>query len=108
MSHAFVILAVLALTSVTSTVAQAADEKASSFVLCKNANKNVRSLRVMPSKEGCTATYTKGGVDEVVGSDRSPSSCKSILAKIQDTLESSKWNCRQVGTATLTTSEVVR
>lgn len=95
---------------VDSQVFAAADEKAAAFVLCKH-QKNVRTIRVMPDqdKENCTITYSRGGVDEVVGSNRSVSACKSILKNIQDNLESSKWSCRDVRSARVTTSsEVVR
>lgn len=99
-------------------VAQAAtDQKASAFVLCKN-QKNVRTIKILPSdlKEakgsvgganngaGCAVSYAKSGNDEVVGSNRSMDACKSILKSIQYTLETSKWSCRNVQTAVVTTS----
>ena len=92
-----------------SIVANAAeDQKASAFVLCKN-QKNVRTIRVMPDQkqDNCTITYSREGVDEVVGSNRSISSCKSILKNIQENLESSKWSCRSVQSAQVTTSSEV-
>ncbi len=87
------------------------DQKASAFVLCKQ-QKSVRTIKVLqdPAKQdNCTVTYNKGGVEEVVGSNRSAASCKSILKQIQNNLESSKWSCRSVETArVLTSSEVSR
>ncbi len=82
------------------------DQKASAFVLCKN-QKNVRTIRITPDeaeKRGCTVTYSKSGVDEIVGGNRSYDACKSVLHSIQLTLEASRWNCRNVGQAHLTYS----
>ena len=85
--------------------AWAQDQQASAFVLCKS-KKAVRTIRVMADvkKETCTTTYSKGGVDEVVGQNRDVGQCKSILDKVRDNLENSKWNCREVSKATMTTS----
>ncbi|HVK60271.1 MAG TPA: hypothetical protein VM432_01925 [Bdellovibrionales bacterium] len=82
------------------------DQKASTFVLCKN-NKTVRTIRVTPENQNCKVTYSKAGVDEVVGSNRSVAACKSFVANIKQNLESSKWNCREVSAATVTTSSEV-
>lgn len=85
-----------------------ADQKASAFVLCKS-NKTVRTIRVMPDAQNCKVTYSKSGVDEVVGSNRSMDACKSFVSNIRSNLESSKWNCREVSKATVTVSrEVIR
>jgi hypothetical protein len=84
----------------------AVDQKPSAFVLCKN-KKNVRTIRVLPEGRGqdnCTITYSKGGSEEVVGSNRSLGTCKSILKNIQMNLETSNWNCRSVQSALVTTS----
>jgi hypothetical protein len=82
------------------------DQKASTFVLCKN-NKTVRTIRVSPENQSCKVTYSKQGIDEVVGTNRSLTSCKSLVANIKSNLEASKWNCREVSTATVTTSSEV-
>jgi hypothetical protein len=87
----------------------AVDQQASSFVLCKN-QKNVRTIRITPTSEadGCQITYSKAGVDEVVGQSHSVSGCQSVLGQIQANLESSKWNCRKVEAAQITWgSEIV-
>jgi len=95
-----------------SLSAHAADEKASEFVVCKSA-KAVRTLSITPDANAsgestCKVTYTKGGVSEEVGEHKTKSSCHSILAHVQNTLENSKWNCKSVGRATVTTSSAVQ
>lgn len=87
------------------------DQKASTFVLCKN-KKEVRTIRILSEgdkADNCSITYSKGAVEEVVGSNRAMSTCKSILKNIQFNLEASKWSCRSVQSAQVTTgSEVLR
>jgi hypothetical protein len=95
-----------------SLSAFAGDEKASDFVVCKSA-KSVRTLSITGDQNNsgastCKVTYTKGGVPETVGEHTTKSSCKSILAHVQSTLENSKWNCKSVGAATVTTSSAVQ
>jgi hypothetical protein len=95
-----------------SLSARASDEQASDFVVCKSA-KTVRTLSITPDQNAagtstCRVTYTKGGVSETVGEHTTKSSCKSILAQVQTTLENSKWNCKSVGSATVTTSTAVQ
>jgi hypothetical protein len=100
--------ALVALVAVGFTsFAQAADQKASEFVLCKNKAKNVRTLRVMGDAKNCKVTYSKGGVEEQVGEHSSKESCSSIVDRMKETLQSSNWNCKEVGTATVTTSSEV-
>ena len=81
------------------------DEKAQAFVLCKN-KKDVRTIRILTEgemAENCKITYSKGGVEETVGVNRTMGSCRSILKSIQTNLESSSWSCRSVQTAHVTT-----
>ncbi|MEK7357212.1 MAG: hypothetical protein AAB250_12235 [Bdellovibrionota bacterium] len=105
MSRVFIALAVLGLSSVS--FAQS-DQKATAFVLCKN-KKDVRTIRVNSDskKENCTTTYSKGGVDEVVGMNRNVQACRSILDSVRSNLENSNYNCRDVSSATTTTSPEV-
>lgn len=82
------------------------DQKAAAFVLCKN-QKSVRTIRVMPEQKEdktCTITYAKNGVEEVIGSNRAMGTCKSILQSIKFNLQSASWNCRDVATATVSSS----
>jgi hypothetical protein len=67
-------------------------------------------LSITPDQKSstCKVTYTKGGVAETVGEHTTKSSCKSILSSVQSTLENSKWNCKTVGKATVTTSSAVQ
>jgi hypothetical protein len=83
------------------------DEKAAAFILCKN-KKDVRTIRILSEgekAENCKITYSKGGVEETVGVNRTMGSCKSILKSIQTNLESSSWSCRSVQAAHVTTGE---
>lgn len=80
------------------------NQKLSAFVICKN-KKNVRTLRIFPDgtkADNCTVTYSKGAVEEIVGSNRSTTTCNSILKNIQFNLEAAKWSCRSVQTAEVT------
>jgi hypothetical protein len=101
----------LVMMSVVMTLAVAhagLDQKASAFVLCKN-QKSVRTIRVMPDSDqsNCTITYGKNGVEEIVGANRSLKTCKSILQSIRYNLQSSSWNCREISSATVTSSSEV-
>jgi hypothetical protein len=91
-----------------SLPAHAVDQKASAFVLCKN-QKNVRTIKILPDQgqQNCTISYSKGGVEEVVGSNRSMDTCQSILKNIRQNLQSSNWSCRNVQAAVVTTSKEI-
>lgn len=88
------------------------EQKATQFVLCKSPNKEVRTIRILPesaSPSNCTISYSKNGVEEVMGTNRALGTCQSILKNIQSNLENGNWSCRAVGSATVTTSsEVLR
>lgn len=87
----------------------AVDQKANSYVLCKN-QKNVRTIRVTndeKQKGSCVVTYSKAGIDEIVGTNRNLEGCKSVLKGIQNNLEASKWNCRNVEASLTVSSDVV-
>lgn len=109
MNRGFAVIASSLVMIVAFTTAHAAkDQKASTFVLCKN-QKNVRSIRILPdgTQKNCTITYSKGSEEEVVGENSSMTGCKSILKNIQANLESSKWNCKTFEKASVTTSSEV-
>lgn len=100
------ILSFIAVLTMAGSAMASVDQKTSAFVLCKN-KKDVRTLRILPDiakRENCSITYSKGNTEEVVGSNRSISQCKSILKNIQANLESSHWSCRSVQSAQITTS----
>lgn len=92
-----------------SASAQAVEQKPLKFVLCKN-QKTVRSIRITPEKSdkaSCQVTYSKAGVDEVVGESRSVKDCGTILQNIQANLESSQWDCKSKGSASVSFSNQV-
>ncbi len=102
------ILAALVLLSVSAASA-GEDQKVMQYVMCKS-QKTVRTIRITPEKgepQDCQVTYSKSGVDEIVGQSRNLSSCKSILKNIQENLESSKWSCKEVGSAKVSYSSEV-
>jgi hypothetical protein len=71
------------------------------YVLCKSSG-IVRTIRVENGQQGCQTTYTKSGVDKVVGQSRSIRSCQGFLANIRDNLENAKWKCRDISMAEIT------
>lgn len=103
---------VLIFLSVAVSARAALEQKAQAFVLCKS-QKEVRTIRILPDPSakqpsgGCTITYSKGGIEEVMGVNRSLRNCQSILQGIQANLEASKWSCRNIHAAVVTTSSEV-
>jgi len=79
--------------------AEAAIEKPS-FIMCKN-KKIIRTVRVEPTMDpkGCITTYTKAGIDRVVGTGIHIRSCVNFLNNIKTNLEKANWNCRDISTA---------
>jgi hypothetical protein len=65
------------------------------YVICKN-NKTVRTIRIEKSNSAgtCSTTYTKAGIDRIVGSGRSVSGCIKILENVKGNLEEADWRCR--------------
>lgn len=106
----FALGSLVALIASASLSAHAAknEERATAFVLCKN-QKTVRTIRILPEQnpQNCRVTYSKGGVEEVVGANSSTGTCQTILKNIQANLESAKWNCRGAQAAVVTTSSEV-
>lgn len=72
----------------------------SSYVLCKN-KKVVRTIRIQEIQDGCVTTYTKAGVDKVVGQGQHLTSCQSFLDNIKGNLEEAAWKCRDISSAQL-------
>jgi len=69
-------------------------------IICKN-EKSVRTLRTDKTSAGCSAIYTKQGVDQVVGTSMRENGCDSIIDGIRKTLEGSVWKCRDVKEAVM-------
>ena len=65
------------------------------MVFCR-LGKLVRTIRAMPSENGCKAVYTKAGVDRVVGTGRRWQSCYDFVNNIKKNLESGSWKCREI------------
>jgi hypothetical protein len=71
------------------------------YILCKSVGW-VRTIRVDAVDQGCQTTYTKAGVDRVVGQSKSLRSCRSFLSNIRSNLEKNKWGCRDIKSAQIT------
>lgn len=68
------------------------------YVLCKN-SKIVRTIRVdkkSNSEHVCKTTYTKLGVDRVIGESTSIKGCYNFLNNVKSNLESANWKCRDI------------
>lgn len=81
-------------------VAPAQAEEVRKYVFCRN-GKTVRTIRVEKDRRdntGWVTLYTKAGKDQIVGEGFNPVSCEGILERVQKTLESYSWKCRDVST----------
>lgn len=75
------------------------------YLICKN-KKMVRTLRVLKkSNGGCSATYTKEGVDQTVGNSWAVERCSRIIINIKDNLEKAAWKCKDISEARVSSSE---
>lgn len=66
-----------------------------SYLLCRRETQ-VRTVRVTQKGSRCTATYTKAGVDEVVGNSSSQAKCYQVLNNIKINLEKGNWKCKDI------------
>lgn len=79
------------------------EEQLRKYVMCRN-GKTVRTLRIETNPKDSASwvtTYTKNGKDEVVGEGRNPASCDDVLARVQKTLETNSWKCRDMQNAVI-------
>lgn len=75
------------------------------YLICKN-KKMVRTLRVSKkSNGGCSATYTKEGVDQIVGNSWAVERCSKIIINIKDNLEKADWKCKDISETRVSSSE---
>lgn len=75
------------------------------YLICKN-KKMVRTLRVLKKNNGgCAATYTKEGVDQVVGNSWAVERCTRIINGIKETLEKAEWKCKDISEARVSSFE---
>ncbi len=79
--------------------------KDATYLICKN-KAVVRTLRVSKkSNGGCMATYTKDGVDQVVGQSWATERCSKVIGNIRENLEKAHWKCKDISEARVSSSE---
>ena len=75
------------------------------YLICKLRG-SVRTLRVERKKGGpCITTYTKEGVDKVVGESWVSNRCSKVLLNIRDNLQKGNWKCKDISEARVSSSE---
>lgn len=84
---------------------QAIAESKSNYLMCKNSNV-VRTLRIERVGRSCRTTYTKDGVDAVVGKSGDPGLCREVFEKIRENLEKASWKCKDISQSRVSTSSV--
>jgi hypothetical protein len=87
----------------TNTEKNINQETRPSYIICKN-NNLVRTVRIEKTAHSCKTTYTKNGVDNVVGRSRTESLCSDVLDKIRENLESASWQCKDITKSRVSTS----
>jgi hypothetical protein len=80
--------------------------KDATYLICKN-RAVVRTLRVSQQGKGggCVATYTKDGVDQIVGHSWAIERCAKVIGNIRENLEKAKWKCKDISEARVSSSE---
>ncbi len=80
-------------------------DKNATYLICKN-HAVVRTLRVSKKPNGgCMATYTKDGVDQVVGQSWTSERCSKVIGNIRENLEKANWKCKDISEARVSSSE---
>jgi|SRR6185312_8798468 len=80
------------------------NDQQGSYYLCK-LNNVVRTMRVNAEKDGaCEATYTKEGVDKVVGKSATIARCFKVISNIKENLEKATWKCKDISQARVSSS----
>ena len=100
------ITSILVLVSSMTFAQDLSAAKPSAFVMCRN-KKIVRTLRIEAGgSEGaaCSTTYTKAGVDRVIGTGQFEVSCKKFLNNVRGNLEEAGWKCRNIEQARISSS----
>lgn len=93
-----------AASAVTGTDADS-EGKDATYLICKNRSV-VRTLRVSKKQNGgCMATYTKDGVDQVVGQSWAVERCSKVIGNIRENLEKANWKCKDISEARVSSSE---
>lgn len=79
-------------------------EKDVTYLICKS-RASVRTLRVQTRNNGsCFTTYTKEGVDQIVGSSKENQTCLKVLSNIRENLEKGSWKCKDISEARVSSS----
>jgi hypothetical protein len=79
--------------------------KDATYLICKN-KAVVRTLRVSKKPNGgCMATYTKDGVDQIVGNSWTTERCAKVIGNIRENLEKANWKCKDISEARVSSSE---
>jgi hypothetical protein len=87
-----------------SKTEETSSEKPGTYYLCK-LNNVVRTVRLVTDKNGvCEATYTKEGVDKVVGKSGTPDRCLKVISNIKENLEKASWKCKDISQARVSSS----
>lgn len=98
------LLSVSAYAQQASAAVNSADDKDPNYFMCKN-KATVRTIRVETEKGLCKTTYTKEGVDQIVGQGQSENTCYGILNNIKGNLEKADWKCKDISQARISSSE---
>lgn len=72
--------------------------EAKSYVMCRS-HRVVRTIKMETShapQKQCLTTYTKFGVDKIVGRGVNEASCLRILKNIKGNLEAANWKCKDI------------
>lgn len=92
-------------TSTAAATPTDATVKDATYLICKNRSV-VRTLRVSKkSNGGCLATYTKDGVDQIVGQSWATERCSKVIGNIRENLEKANWKCKDISEARVSSSE---
>jgi hypothetical protein len=78
-------------------------EKPGTYYLCK-LNNVVRTIRVVDKNGVCETTYTKDGIDKVVGRSGTSDRCFRVISNIKTNLEKASWKCRDISQARVSSS----
>lgn len=83
---------------------ETSSDKPGTYYLCK-LNNVVRTMRITTDKNGvCEATYTKEGVDKVVGKSGTADRCIKVISNIKENLEKAAWKCKDISQARVSSS----
>jgi hypothetical protein len=96
----FLFLTLIFSASIYAEEAKPVQEKATdaaqpTHVLCKSGSV-VRRVRIEKKKSACLVTYTKEGVEKVVGRSMADDLCRGVFDQIKNNLEKGNWKCKDI------------